>query len=49
MMEKDISPKFCKCADLKIQASTGLSVIHHDQMDIREQASTKILRNFFIQ
>ena len=26
--------------------STGLSVIYHDQMDIREQASTKFLRTF---
>ena len=31
MTEKDICPKFCKCADLKHQHSTVLSVIYHDK------------------
>ena len=33
--EKEICPKFCKCADLKCQA-TVMSVIYHDQMDNME-------------
>ena len=41
--EKDVCPKFCKCADLICQAQfsaehDGAAVIYHDTMNTMEQA-----------
>ena len=43
-------PKFCKSLSVQfsnVKHSTVLSVIHHDQMDIMEQASTNFLMIIF--
>ena len=39
---------FASVQILNFKHSTGSSVIYHDQIDIREQASTKVLIKFFI-
>ena len=47
MIKKEICPASVKI--LNFNLSTGLSVIHHDQMDIVEQAATNILMIIFIE